>query len=944
MRRFGFLLPLCFTIALSTLPSIAEVSPSDRVSVAAQGLLDRLTPEERVGQLFMVTFRGSDLEQGEAIRDLIVRHHVSGVLLKASNDNFVAAPNTVAEARSLVESLQQLEYQASQETTLVDPVSGEERFAANIPLFIAIKQEGNGAPFSEILSGLTTLPSEMAIGATWDPELSRATGEVLGQELSVIGLNLLLGPSLDILDDPRLSGPGDLGVRSFGGDPYWVSLMATSFIEGVHQGSNGGVAVVAKHFPGLGAIDRPIEDEVSSVRKSLGELAQIELAPFFAVTGEPPGEDPAVADGLLVSHIRYQGFQGNIRQPTRPVSLDPDALGQLMAFEGLSVWRKAGGVMMSDSLGSRAIRRFYESSGSTFRGTTVARDAFIAGNDLLLFSEFQSDDDPDGMMALEATLSFFVRKYQEDAVFAQRVDDSALRILELKMRIFGESFLTAPALPPESELEKIGAGKAVTLQVAQEAATLLSPSPEEILARVAGPPQFSEKIVFVTDVRLSAQCQACRPQPGVPLTALQDTVLRLYGLSAAGQVGGGNLTSLSMADLALYLGEQPPQNFNLPLETAESVGEAIRGADWLVFMALKSTPDVYGSNALKLLLDRQPAIMRDKRLVVFAMDVPYDLDATEISKVDLYYALYAKTTPFVEVAARLLFQELLASGAPPVQVPGIGYDLIERTSPNPSQVISLKILAGEGEEGTPSTPEGYFVGDLVHLETGMIQDYNGNPVPDGTPVEFILSYAGETIPATLMATTLQSVARTSFSLDRLGVLTIQARSNRAQISEILQISVQEGQPAIVRLITPTALPTKTPFPTRTPIPPTPTEKPEAQSEHPTNSPDAGIGLAHLALGLLGIASLAGAGYLTALQRAAIHRLRIRVATRCALLTVIGGLTFYNYLALGLPGSHVLLEKLGVFSGLALGSVGGGLGFAGAWLWLRHDWRGSGQGS
>ena len=96
---------------------------------------------------------------------------------------------------------------------------------------------------------------------------------------------------------------------------------------------------MAKHFPGRGGSDRPLEEEVATVRKSLEQLKQIELAPFFAVTGS--SEDPsAITDGLLVSHIRYQGFQGNIRVTTRPVSFDPTALSQILTLPQFSSWRR----------------------------------------------------------------------------------------------------------------------------------------------------------------------------------------------------------------------------------------------------------------------------------------------------------------------------------------------------------------------------------------------------------------------------------------------------------------------------------------------------------------------------------------------------------------------------------------------------------------------------
>jgi beta-N-acetylhexosaminidase len=198
-----------------------------------------------------------------------------------------------------------------------------------IPLLIALNQEGDNAPNSHIFNGLTELPSSMAIGATWQPGSARLVGDVLGQELAAIGVNMLMGPVLDVLENPSADSASNLGARSFGGDPYWVGLMGQAYIDGVHVGSNGRVAVIAKHFPGFGASDRPLNEEIPTVQKELSQLELVELAPFFAVTGGA-GSASETADGLLSTHIRYQGFQGNIRATTNPVSLDAQALATLM--------------------------------------------------------------------------------------------------------------------------------------------------------------------------------------------------------------------------------------------------------------------------------------------------------------------------------------------------------------------------------------------------------------------------------------------------------------------------------------------------------------------------------------------------------------------------------------------------------------------------------------
>src|SRR5271157_5320732 len=77
-------------------------------------LFDAMTPEERVGQLFLVTFTGTDTSQQSQIYDLIANHYIGGVVLAAGNDNFVAAPNTVAAAYQLIQSLQDVEWNTAQ--------------------------------------------------------------------------------------------------------------------------------------------------------------------------------------------------------------------------------------------------------------------------------------------------------------------------------------------------------------------------------------------------------------------------------------------------------------------------------------------------------------------------------------------------------------------------------------------------------------------------------------------------------------------------------------------------------------------------------------------------------------------------------------------------------------------------------------------------------------
>ncbi len=926
MSRFRWALIVILLVVPLNLANNQIISPE--MDLASE-LLVSMTPRERVGQLFIVTLSGSAVKPNDQIIDLINNYNVSGVLLKRGNDNFADQPDTLDALQTLIGTLQESRYE-----TALTVDADEQLFISGskpvyIPLFIASEEPGSANGIPEILEGMTEIPSQMSIGATWDPALAQEAGEILGRELEALGINMVLGPSLDVLEQPQITG-GDIGVQSFGGDPFWVGLMGEEFIRGLHIGSQGGLAVIAKHFPGLGSSDRPIDEEVATVRKTIDQLTQTDLAPFLAVTSTQPGENPTTADGLLVGHIRYQGFHGNIRATTRPISLDPQAFTALMALTPLSDWRGGGGVTMSDSLGSNAIRRFKDPLEQEFKAHLVARDAFLAGNDLLLLSDFRNNSDPDEYTTIINTIEFFANKYDEDELFAQLVDDAVLKILRLKIRIYGGAFFYPSVVNHMNVFDETNLDTSLANQVAKSAATLLSPSLDEIEDRVDGAPRIGERIVFFSDVRQVSQCSTCNELDVIPVNALENAVNRLFGQGAAGQVGSWNLRSYSMADLSNYLGETPTEVPTVPLISTDEIDEAVRLSDWLIFSVLDSRSSEYGANALKILLDLRPDLASSKKLIVFGHDSPNILDATDVSKIDVYHALYDSSSPFIDVAAKLLFQEVSAPGASPVSVAGIGYDLIEATSPNPDQIIQL-IIESDSEDGTVEPSTGYSVGDILKIETAVIVDNNGNPVPDNTPVDFIITQQSEGVSAaTISAFTVDGIARADVALERTGLLAISAQSGKALVSEILQFNADVDVPAQATLISPTLSPTLTVEPSPVTNDPTPTSGPqngEASGETPTENQ---LGFIGLMFGALGLAVVGGAGYASVIRQNTPEEIRLR----CILIPIVGGLLGYNYLALDLPGASSLLYAMGPFAGFIVAIITGASAYVFTQIWCQ----------
>lgn len=919
--RVGLVLVLLF-------PSLPSTPVRARTLTSAESVLQSMTPEEKVGQLFLVGFEGSILEEDSTIYNLIANHHIGGVVFLAENGNF-SSEDTLQQTQNLVTALQELEWNVTEQNSTVED-SGITTNPAYVPLLVGIAQGGNGDPADQLLSQVTHTASQMAIGATWDLDLASQEGEVLGSELNSLGFNLFLGPNLDVLESTSGEASHYLGVNTFGGDPFWVGEMGKAYISGIHDGSDNRMLVIAQNFPGTGNSDRSPEEEVATVRKSLEQLKQIELAPFFSVTGLDR-EEPSRVDGIMVSHIRYQGFQGNIRATTKPISFDANALQTIMALPPLESWRADGGMIISDNLGSGAVRRFFDPTGESFDAIQIARNAFLAGNDMLYVNDFIDSSDPDAYTTLLSTLDFFATKYSEDSAFAQRVDDSVLRILDAKLGLYGEFDLNNVVLP-DADLGAIGQSQSVTFDVAQEAVTMISPAISEFDSILPSPPQWYEDMIIFTDVRSAYQCPSCPPVNVLNTDSLANSLMNLYGPQAGGQVLQHNLTSYTLTQLADMVD-------SVESGTNEYLSANLRNADWVIFNLLDVNPDYPASNILQRILENRPDLLSGKRVIVFSLDSPVYLDATNISKITAYYALYSKLPSFVDVAARVLMHEISPQGALPISLSAVGYDLISMTAPDPNQVISLELVIPEPEqqeevlETTPAftqTPEptqvpSFSVGDTITIRTGAIRDHNGHIVPDGTVVRFNFTISGEPgITQQFDTTTLAGVAYFNYRIEAEGGLEVNATSEPALQSETLNINIEPDGSSTVILTSPT--PQITPTVTKAPtITPTDSPAEEAAEQDGRNSFPT---LGEWALGIIVI----GLGSVLAFFGGRLWWKTTRWGLRSMLMALIGGLLAYSYLNLGIGGTSFWILKSGTTFVVEMVVVGMLIGWIGALVW------------
>ncbi len=730
--------------------------------------------ESQVAQLFLVAWDGSPLEDEAPLVALLQRWPVAGVMLVPGPERPYLEWETVAQG---VRQLQALaaEHARARRQGFPRPEQSRPFF----PMLIGVEQVGNGPPY-DTLGFATPLPSPLAIGATWNPELAYQVGRIMGRQMRAWGVNLLFGPPLDLLDPTFIGQPGDLGVQVFGEHPFWVTQMAQRYVQGLHEGAGNRLAVVGRTFPGYGGAAHPLEEEIPTVPLPKEQIESTWLVPFLTIARQAEASGQGV-DAFLVGHIRYQAFQGTIRADTPPLSLDPEALQKLrQTYPDLEAWYQAadrGRVFISMDLGAPALKRYFQAQEAQYDPVQVALSAFLAGNDLLYLGPGFHTEKQDYWATVEATLQAFAQKYREDPVFRQRVDASVERIRNLRLRLGTALVSVLPAdQPPSFSPEE----EEILLRVAREGATLLASTEEGAQPRV---PSTRENILILVDPAPWQACPQCPAMNTFPIHDFRQTLLRLYGPQGRGQILPGRVQTFTADQVQAWL-ENPED------EALAGLHRALQTAPWVVFLVADAQSP--GAQTLLQMLEQYPELWRERQVVVFSFHVPYMLQPTHLAHVTTYYSLYSKGGAFLDIAARLLFRELPPTGASPVSVPALGYSISTVVLPNPEQEIPLTWMPPGRDTPLEAKQQRILQGTTLAVQAGPILDHNGHPVPDGTSVEFILSEAGrDTVLQRTEAFTRQGLARASFTFDRPGIFQVRARCGQAEKSQILMVEVDK---------------------------------------------------------------------------------------------------------------------------------------------------------
>lgn len=159
---------------------------------------------------------------------------------------------------------------------------------------------------------------------------ARACAELIGRDLSALGIDVDCAPVLDV---PVPGAHRVIGDRAYGDAPGQVSALGRAVAEGLLR---AGVLPVIKHLPGHGRARVDSHRALPRIDADLDTLRLSDFAPFAALRDMPLG----MTAHLVVSAI----------DPHRAVSTSPEAIRRIVRGEiGFD------GLLMCDDIGMRAL-------------------------------------------------------------------------------------------------------------------------------------------------------------------------------------------------------------------------------------------------------------------------------------------------------------------------------------------------------------------------------------------------------------------------------------------------------------------------------------------------------------------------------------------------------------------------------------------------------------
>ncbi|MDN7138910.1 beta-N-acetylhexosaminidase [Pseudidiomarina sp. 1ASP75-14] len=166
------------------------------------------------------------------------------------------------------------------------------RAAARNPLILAVDHEGGRV--QRFREGFSKIP---AMGAILTHANSREDAQHCAQELGWLMASEVLAMDIDISFAPVMDMNGVsevIGERAFAKGAEHVTLLARSFIKGMHQ---AGMKATGKHFPGHGSVKADSHIAMPVDERSWEEILRTDLPPFIELAN--------CMDAVMPAHVIY---------------------------------------------------------------------------------------------------------------------------------------------------------------------------------------------------------------------------------------------------------------------------------------------------------------------------------------------------------------------------------------------------------------------------------------------------------------------------------------------------------------------------------------------------------------------------------------------------------------------------------------------------------------
>ena len=375
-------------------------------------MMDSMSMEQKITQMIMPAIRKwdgenvTDLSKAPGLKEAPRRHQYGGIILFGQN---------IVDSGQTVRLISDLQVNNAQ--------SDDAQNTGVIPYLISADQEGGSVAR---LSMGTRGTGSMAIGATGEKaeDNARETGQIFGEELEALGINVNLGPCIDVIGDLTDSG---MSTRVYSDDPEIVTKLGLAFADGIGQSN---VITTYKHFPGAG----DGSDYPTSIPLTLDQLRENGLLSYASVIES--GADmvmtsattfPAFDDEQLMADGVTKGYY----PATLSYKIVTGILREELGFDG---------VVITDALemdqfvtepdNGKAL--FTGDSGTVGHALQVAEKAINAGCDILLIPT--DLDKKAAVNYYDDYINGIVKLVEDGSISVQRIDESVERILTLKER------------------------------------------------------------------------------------------------------------------------------------------------------------------------------------------------------------------------------------------------------------------------------------------------------------------------------------------------------------------------------------------------------------------------------------------------------------------------------------------------------------------------------